>query len=105
MLNNDAWKMRCHAASMLVKMTSLKNDDILGSMEINTNQVNWEVLDTIERTLTEKILYEVFKVILTDKCSLSVNDLLVLDIMNREAALLALHAAFGLQQLDAELIN
>jgi hypothetical protein len=105
MLNNEQRKIKTHAASTLIKMTCLKDDEILGSMSIETNQINWEVLDSIERLLSEKIIYEVLKVILTDKCELSINDLLLLDIMNREAVLLALHTAFGLQQIDEQLLN
>jgi hypothetical protein len=105
MLNNEERKMKAHAASTLIKMTCLKDDVVLASMDIETGNINWEVLDSIERSNEEFVIYEVLKLILTSYSNLDLESILILENYDREAVLLALHTAFGLQQLNAELLN
>jgi len=105
MLNNDVRKIKAHAASTLIKMTCLKDDLVLASMDIETGNINWEVLDSIERSNEEFVIYEVLKLILTSNSDLDLESILILENYDREAVLLALHTAFGLQQLDEQLLN
>jgi len=105
MLNNEPRKIKTHAASTLIKMTCLKDDEVLATMDIETGNINWEVLESIERTNEEFVIYEVLKLILTSYSNLDLESILILDSFNREAVLLALHTAFGLQQIDEQLLN
>lgn len=94
-----------HAASLLIKMTCLKHDEVLASMDIETGQVNWEVLDSIERSNEEYVIYQVFKFILTGHCELYLEAILSVNNFDREAILLALHTAFGLVDNSLKMQN
>jgi hypothetical protein len=95
---------KTRAANILVKMTWLRNQPILATMQIDINQVDWVRLDAIEWTPEQNILIEVLRFLLTDTSEFNLTDLLSLDQYDREAVLVALHTRFALVEMQETLV-
>ena len=95
---------RTKAANLLVKMTWLRNQPVLATMEIDINKIDWQRLDAIEWTPQQKVLIEVFRFLLTDNGDFKLNDLLSIDAFERESILVALHTRFTLIEMQESLV-
>jgi hypothetical protein len=101
-MNGGAKKRK--AAETLVKYSWMRNHDGFKGTDCEIGVIDWETINAQEWTFEQQVLVEVFKFLLGIESNASLDDLLALTPVDRQAAVMAIQAKFSLNDLEENLV-
>lgn len=101
MIQDHTKKLR--SAEVLLKYSSLRNHPTFKTTDCQIGQVDWDLINKTNWTFHQAVLVEVFKFILLEESNVSLDDLMVLDPLDRQAIILALNTRFEINALEENL--
>jgi hypothetical protein len=100
---NAGFKKR-KAAETLVKYSWMRDHDGFKGTDCEIGVIDWETINKQEFTFEQQVLVEVFKFLLGIESNASLDDLLALTPVDRQAAVMAIQAKFSLNDLEENLV-
>ncbi len=101
-MNADFKKRK--AAETLVKYSWMRDHDGFKGTDCEIGVIDWETINRQEWSFEEQVLVEVFKFLLGIESNASLDDLLALTPVDRQAAVMAIQAKFSLNDLEENLV-
>lgn len=95
---------RGHVASMLVKMTWMRNHKAFTTTDLDINQIDWKTIDQVEWNRTEKVLIEVLRFLNCGESSMRLSELNLLTQDERKCVALVLNMLYNDMGLEENLV-
>jgi hypothetical protein len=104
-MNNDAMKKR-KAAETLVKYSWLRDHKAFLKTDCEIGVIDWETINDFDWqwSFQQQIMIEVFKFLLLEESNVSLDDLMTLNPMDRQAVIMALNVKFSINELTENLV-
>lgn len=95
---------RNHSASILVKMTWMRNHPAFATTDLDINQIDWSAIDKVEWSRTEKVLIEVLRFINCGESGLRLSELNLLSKDDQKTVVLVLNMLYDDKGLEENLV-
>jgi len=95
---------RNHSASMLVKMSWMRNHKAFDTTDLDINQIDWSAIDKHEWNRTEKVLVEVLRFVNCGESSLRLSELNLLNKDEQKIVVLVLNMLYDEKGLEENLV-
>jgi hypothetical protein len=92
------------AAETLVRYSWMRDHDGFKGTDCEIGVINWETINNQEWSFEQQVLVEVFKFLLGVESNASLDDLLALSPVDRQAAVMAIQARFSMNNLEENLV-
>jgi hypothetical protein len=93
-----------HAAEILIKYSWLRDHEAFAGTDCEINVIDWNKINNFDWSFQQAIMIEVFKFITLEESNVSLDDLLALNPMDRQAVLTAINAKFSVKELQENLV-
>jgi hypothetical protein len=104
-MNNESMKKR-KSAETLVKYSWMREHPAFLGTDCEIGVIDWETINDFkwEWSFQQQILIEVFKFLLLEESNVSLDDLMALNPVDRQAVIMAINAKFSINDLNENLV-
>lgn len=104
-MNNESMKKR-KAAETLIKYSWLRDHKAFLGTDCEIGVIDWETINDFNWnwSFQQQIMIEVFKFLLLEESNVSLDDLMALNAVDRQAVIMALNAKFSINDLNENLV-
>lgn len=102
-MNTQNSRKALKSAEVLIKYTWLRDHEAFRSTDCEIGVIDWEAINTTNWNFKQAILIEVLKFLLVEESNVSLDDLMALDELDRQAVIVALNSKFAVNELEENL--
>lgn len=102
-MNTQNSRKALKSAELLIKYTWLRDHEAFRSTDCEIGVIDWEAINTTNWNFKQAILIEVLKFLLVEESNVSLDDLMALDELDRQAVIVALNSKFAVNELEENL--
>jgi hypothetical protein len=104
-MSNESMKKR-KSAETLVKYSWMREHPAFLGTDCEIGVIDWETINDFkwEWSFQQQILIEVFKFLLLEESNVSLDDLMALNPVDRQAVIMAINAKFSINDLNENLV-
>jgi hypothetical protein len=104
-MSNESMKKR-KSAETLVKYSWMREHPAFLGTDCEIGVLDWETINDFkwEWSFQQQILIEVFKFLLLEESNVSLDDLMALNPVDRQAVIMAINAKFSINDLNENLV-
>ena len=96
---------RNHAASILVKMTWMRDHQAFSTTDLEINQIDWSKIDKYEWNRTEKVLVEILRFVNCGESSMRLSEINLLSKDEQKMVVLVLNMLYDDKGLEENLVK
>lgn len=102
-MNSHTNRKGLKSAELLIKYTWLRDHEAFTSTDCEIGVVDWERINQHDWNFKQAIMIEVLKFLLTEESNVSLDDLMALNDIDRQAVLISLNSKFTVNELEENL--
>ena len=104
-MSNESMKKR-KSAETLVKYSWMREHPAFLGTDCEIGVIDWETINDFkwEWSFQQQIMIEVFKFLLLEESNVSLDDLMALNPVDRQAVIMAINAKFSINDLNENLV-
>ena len=104
-MSNESMKKR-KSAETLVKYSWMREHPAFLATDCEIGVIDWETINDFkwEWSFQQQIMIEVFKFLLLEESNVSLDDLMALNPVDRQAVIMAINAKFSINELNENLV-
>lgn len=102
-MNTQNSRKALKSAELLIKYTWLRDHEAFRSTDCEIGVIDWEAINRTNWNFKQAILIEVLKFLLVEESNVSLDDLMALDELDRQAVIVALNSKFAVNELEENL--
>ena len=104
-MSNESMKKR-KSAETLVKYSWMREHQAFLGTDCEIGVIDWETINDFkwEWSFQQQIMIEVFKFLLLEESNVSLDDLMALNPVDRQAVIMAINAKFSINELNENLV-
>lgn len=96
---------RNHVASILVKMTWMRNHKAFNTTDLEINVIDWKKIDNVEWSRTEQVLIEILRFINCGESSVRLSEINLLSQDDQKVVALVLNMLYNDLGLEENLVK
>jgi len=104
-MSNESMKKR-KSAETLIKYSWMREHPAFLGTDCEIGVVDWETINDFkwEWSFQQQVMIEVFKFLLLEESNVSLDDLMALNPVDRQAVIMAINAKFSINDLNENLV-
>lgn len=104
-MSNESMKKR-KSAETLVKYSWMREHPAFLGTDCEIGVIDWETINDFkwEWSFQQQVMIEVFKFLLLEESNVSLDDLMALNPVDRQAVIMAINAKFSINDLNENLV-